>query len=108
MRQTCTGLLLSLVATVLPILAAPTPVIRSAQGANNAAIASTVNLFFGDLGGVNNGIGNSFITGRRDLNWDSVSDFLSEPNLFPGSYFRDVVPKGAQMYASCPGANLSV
>jgi hypothetical protein len=74
---------------------------RSAQGANNAAISSEVNLFFSDLGGVNNGIGGSFTTGRRDLNWDSVPDNLASPNAFPGDFFKTNVPKGAFLSAGC-------
>ncbi|MBC7899560.1 MAG: VCBS repeat-containing protein [Saprospiraceae bacterium] len=56
------------------------PVTRLAAGANPAAIQSAVDQFRADLGGSNNGNGNSFKTGRREINWDGAPDSSSSPN----------------------------
>ena len=55
-------------------------VVRNAGGANAAAVQSAVDQFRGDLGGANNGNGGSFITGRREINWDGAPDTVSSPN----------------------------
>src|SRR5215510_8978240 len=56
---------------------------RTAAGANPAAIQATVDQFRADLGGSNNGVGGSFTSGRREINWDGVSDAFSAPNFLP-------------------------
>jgi hypothetical protein len=56
------------------------PVVRNSSGANAAAIQATVDQFRADLGGANNGVGNSFINGRREINWDGAPDSASSPN----------------------------
>ncbi|HKX84156.1 MAG TPA: VCBS repeat-containing protein, partial [Pyrinomonadaceae bacterium] len=98
----------ALLSAATPILAAPEPVFRISSGANNAAISAAINQFFTDLGGANNGVGGSYTNGRRDLNWDSVSDDNSEPNTFSGDYYRSIVPKGAMLSSMCAGSNLTV
>lgn len=70
------------------------PVVRAATGANAAAIQTTVDQFRSDLGGVNNGVGGSFITGRREINWDGVPDTFSEPNALPFNFFNVNSPRG--------------
>ena len=59
------------------------PVVRQGSGANTAALQAIVDQFRTDLGGANNGVGGSFRTGRREINWDGVPDNFSEPNNFP-------------------------
>ncbi len=71
------------------------PVIRTASGANAAAIQSTVDQFRTDLGGSNNGVGNSFTAGRREINWDGVPDSFSAPNFLPVDFFNVNSPRGA-------------
>jgi len=70
------------------------PVVRQGSGANTAALQAIVDLFRSDLGGTNNGVGGSFGTGRREVNWDGVPDNLSEPNNFPLDFFNVNSPRG--------------
>lgn len=70
------------------------PVVRQAGGANPAAIQATVDQFRTDLGGANNGVGGSFTSGRREINWDGVPDANSEPNNLPTNFFNVNSPRG--------------
>lgn len=70
------------------------PVVRQGSGANAAGLQATVDLFRTDLGGANNGVGGSFTTGRREVNWDGVPDNFSEPNNFPPNFFNLNSPRG--------------
>lgn len=83
---------LALFAFQNPISAAA--LIRVAAGANPAAIQAAVTQFRTDLGGVNNGVGGSFATGRREINWDGVPDNFSEPNPLPYNFFNVNSPRG--------------
>lgn len=69
------------------------PVVRQGAAANAAGLQSTVDQFRSDLG-VNNGVGGSFITGRREINWDGVPDQFAEPNNFPSDFFNVNSPRG--------------
>lgn len=71
------------------------PVARTASGANAAAIQAAVDQFRTDLGGANNGVGNSFTSGRREINWDGVPDSFSAPNVLPFNFFNVNSPRGA-------------
>ncbi len=62
-----------------------TAVTRTATGADPAAIQAAVDAFRTDLGG-NNGVGGSFATGRREINWDGVPDAFSAPNALAGRF----------------------
>ncbi len=70
------------------------PVVRQGSGANTAALQAIVDQFRADLGGNNNGVGGSFTTGRREINWDGVPDSFSEPNNFPLDFFNVNSPRG--------------
>jgi hypothetical protein len=83
---------LLLIALSLPVFAAP--VVRQGSGANAAALQAIVDQFRTDLGGANNGVGGSFISGRREINWDGVPDSFSEPNNFPPNFFNVNSPRG--------------
>lgn len=74
-------------------------VIRVAAGANAAAIQTAVNQFRTDLGGANNGVGASFTTGRREINWDGVADSFSEPNALPFNFFNVNSPRGVVFHS---------
>ena len=74
-------------------------VTRTAAGANPAAIQATVDQFRADLGGANNGVGNSFQTGRREINWDGVPDAFAEPNALPFNFFNVNSPRGAVFHS---------
>ncbi|HEV8592375.1 MAG TPA: VCBS repeat-containing protein [Pyrinomonadaceae bacterium] len=69
-------------------------VIRVGAGASPAAIQTAVDQFRADLGGSNNGVGNSFTSGRREINWDGVPDNFSEPNALPFNFFNVNSPRG--------------
>jgi hypothetical protein len=70
------------------------PVVRQGSGANAAGLQATVDQFRADLGGANNGVGGSFTSGRREINWDGVPDQFSEPNNFPSNFFNVNSPRG--------------
>ncbi len=84
------------------------PVSRFASGANGAAIQATVDQFRADLGGANNGVNGSFITGRREINWDGVPDSASAPNALPNNFFNSNSPRGvvfSSVSMAGPGLN---
>jgi hypothetical protein len=70
------------------------PVVRQGSGANTAGLQAIVDQFRADLGGANNGVGGTFRTGRREINWDGVPDAFSEPNNFPVDFFNINSPRG--------------
>ena len=71
------------------------PVVRQGSGANAAGLQATVDQFRTDLGGaLNPNNGQSFTTGRREVNWDGVPDNFSEPNNFPPNFFNVNSPRG--------------
>lgn len=82
----------TMLVTITTISAAP--VVRQGSGANQAALQSIVDQFRADLGGANNGVGGSFTTGRREVNWDGVPDSFSEPNNLPLDFFNVNSPRG--------------
>lgn len=69
----------------------------NADGANGAAIQATIDQFRADLGGANNGVGGTFATGRREINWDAVPDSFSQPNFLPGNFFNSNSARGVVM-----------
>ncbi len=69
----------------------------NANGINSAAIQATIDQFRADLGGANNGVGGTFATGRREINWDAVPDSFSAPNLLPGNFFNSNSARGVVM-----------
>ena len=78
----------------LVFTATAAPVVRQGTGANAAALQAIVDQFRSDLGGANNGVGGSFVSGRREINWDGVPDSASEPNNFPIDFFNVNSPRG--------------
>lgn len=83
---------LSLFLAVGPVSAGG--VVRQFAGANAAAIQAGVDQFRADLGGVDNGVGGSFTSGRREVNWDVVPANFSEPNNLPTNFFNVNNPRG--------------
>jgi len=75
-------------------------VVRTAAGADAAAIQATVDQFRADLGGANNGVGGSFTTGRREINWDGVPDAFASPNNLPVNFFNVNSPRGVVFSAA--------
>ena len=77
--------------------------VRSASGANPAAIQATVDQFRADLGGANNGVGVfSGVGGRREVNWDAVPNGFSAPNTLPAGFFNQNSQRGLFFVASPP------
>lgn len=98
----CSASIFAMLLTAATITAAP--VVRRANGANAAAIQGMINVFRTiDLGGVNNGVGGSFVSGRREINWDDVPDNFSPFNL-PANYFNSNSPRGAVLSTPCNNA----
>jgi hypothetical protein len=94
----------AVVLAVMPAAASATAVTRSAAGANAASIQATVDQFRADLGGVNNGVGDSFPSGRREINWDGVPDNRAEPNRLPFNFFNTTSPRGAVFESAATSA----
>jgi hypothetical protein len=82
------------IAVVGAMPAGAAPVVRQGSGANTTALQAIVDQFRADLGGVNNGVGGLFTSGRREINWDGVPDAFSEPNDFPLDFFNVNSPRG--------------
>ncbi len=64
------------------------PVVRQGSGVNAAALQPLVDTFRADLGGANNGVGGTFQTGRREINWDGVPDSSAAPNFMEPDFFN--------------------
>jgi hypothetical protein len=79
---------------MLPTGANAASLARGASGSTPAAIQAAVDLFRADLGGANNGVGNSFASGRREINWDGVPDAFAAPNALPNDFFNLNSPRG--------------
>jgi hypothetical protein len=86
--------LVSLSGAIIACNASATTVIRSASGANAAAIQNEVEKFRTDLGVLNANVANTFPTGRREVNWDGVPDQFDSPNAFPANFFNSNSPRG--------------
>src|SRR5262245_52335264 len=92
--------------TAAPFAAQAAPFVRLGTGANAAELSAVVDQFRLDLGGSNNGVGGSFGSGFRSINWDGVPDNLSSPNPFPGDFFNVTSPRGVVF--STPGSGFQV
>src|SRR5207248_1656510 len=76
-----------------PVVASADPEVFEASGATPADIQTAVDAFRNFLGD-NNGVGGTFPTGRREINWDGVPDAFSAPNLLPANFFNSNSPRG--------------
>lgn len=99
-------LLTTACALAAPFAAPAAPFVRLGTGANATDLSAVVEQFRLDLGGVNNGVGGSFESGFRAINWDGVPGNLSSPNLFPGNFFNVTSPRGVVF--STPGSGFQV
>ncbi len=84
------------------------PVVWSAAGANPAAIQTTVDAFRADLGTLNPNNGQSFTSGRRQIDWDAVPDQFSSPNNLPANFFNVNSRRGAVFTTACGNAEFRV
>jgi hypothetical protein len=88
-------------------LAQALPITFEASGPNAAAIQATVDAFKAGLGTLNFPfVVGSFGSGRREINWDGVSEALSDPNLLPNNFFNANSPRGVEF--STPGTGVAV
>ena len=89
-----------------PVTASAAPQVFEASGANPADIQTAVDAFRASLG-TNNGIGGTFASGRREINWDGVPDQFSAPNLLPANFFNSNSPRGAVFFTLGTGFQVS-
>lgn len=71
------------------------PTVTKSSGANAAAIQPSVDQFRAALGQLNPNNGQTFSSGRREINWDGVPDNFASPNFFPHDFFNKNSPRGA-------------
>ncbi|MBC7771602.1 MAG: hypothetical protein H7210_03825 [Pyrinomonadaceae bacterium] len=85
-------------------------VVEFAIGGSDADVTTTVNAFRAATGGVNNpNVPGSFLSGRREINWDGVAETAAAPNLFPGNFFNaGVAPRARGAEFTSPGAGTMV
>jgi len=88
-----------------PGTASADPRVFETSGVTPADIQPTVNAFRARLGN-NNGIGGTFIGGRREINWDGVPDQFAAPNLMPANFFNSNSPRGVVFFT--PGTGFQV
>lgn len=98
--------LIAILAGFVPCLAFGGALVREAAGPNPASIQAAVDEFRADLGGGNNGVGGTFPTGRREINWDGVGDAVASPNSMPANFFNSNSPRGAVFQT--PGAGFQI
>lgn len=100
------SLMVFVLAVLVPCGAFGGALVRSATGPAPASIQAAVDQFRTDLGGANNGVGGTFSTGRREINWDGVADAFSSPNSLPPDFFNANSPRGVLF--STPGTGFQV
>jgi hypothetical protein len=88
-----------------PVAASAAPQVFEASGATPTDIQNKVDAFRAFLG-TNNGVGGTFATGRREINWDGVPDAFSAPNLLPANFFNSNSPRGVVFFT--PGTGFQV
>lgn len=81
------------------------PTVFEASGASPSDILAEVTAFRTFLG-TNNGVGGSFGTGRREINWDAVPDAVADPNFLPPNFFNANSPRGVVFFT--PGTGFKV
>jgi len=92
--------------TLNPVAASVDPEVFQASGATPADIQTAVDAFRNFLG-TNNGVGGTFPTGRREINWDGVPAAFSAPNLLPANFFNSNSPRGAVFFTLGTGFQVS-
>jgi len=69
------------------------PLVRTAAGADAAAIQAAVEAFRNELGP--NNLGSPQLSGRREINWDNLVGSETAPNHLSHSYMNDEFNRGA-------------
>src|SRR5215204_6348101 len=111
MKNTVTNIIRNFILSSLALLMLSTftfaaPVVRQATGTNPAAIQTTVDQFRADLGVLNPNNGQSFTSGRREINWDGVPDNFSAPNFMPNDFFNVNSPRGVVFSSNSGNSSL--
>src|SRR5262245_64087242 len=96
----------ALTLTLNPVAASVDPEVFEASGATPADIQIAVDAFRNFLG-PNNGVGGTFPTGRREINWDGVPDASSAPNLLPANFFNSNSPREVVFFTLGTGFQVS-
>ena len=86
--------------------ASAAPVLFSDAGPFAFDIFSEVRLFRNELGTLNDNVASSFGSGRREINWDDVPEFVAAPHNLPANFFNGVSPRGVVL--STPGTGFEV
>ena len=97
-------LLLTVLLAVFASTAQAEPLVRSGTANDTAGLLPTVNAFRADLGDPNNGVGGTFEAGRREINWDGVTESHLEP--IEPDFFNVLSPRGVVF--STPGSGFRV
>lgn len=77
-----------------------------ASGDSPASIQTTVDDFRAALG-ANNGVGGTFASGRREINWDGVANGFAAPNQLPGNFFNTSSARGVVVTTAGSGVAVS-
>ena len=88
-----------------PATSVAAPVVFEAAGLTAADIQGAVDEFRNFLG-ANNGVGGTFVDGRREINWDGVPDGVAAPNNLPANFFNKNSPRGVIFFT--PGFGFQV
>jgi len=99
-------LVTAVVLLVFPALARGGAITRGAAGPSLASIQAAVDQLRSDLGSTNNGVGGTFPSGHREINWDGVPDTFSSPNNLPANFFNVNSARGVVF--STPGSGFQV
>ncbi len=102
-------LLGSLALLVISTSAFAAPVIRKASGANTYDLSLTMAYFRQDLGGTINPAGNSYTSGRREIDWEDyqyVLGYGDGPAQFPYEYYNKIKPLGVVFNTAYDPSNL--
>lgn len=92
-------------ATTVPVSNVAKPTVVSGAGDIQAVVDQYRTL----LGNNNGGVPGSQTTGRRELNWDGITDDLSAPNLYLGNFFNGAQePLARGIVLTTPGTGLMV
>jgi hypothetical protein len=97
------GVAVVAMSTWCPPAAMAQPIVFAANGPDAASIQPAVDAFRAALGS-DNGIGGTFASGRREVNWDTIPLQFLDP--FPGGFFNANSPRG--LVLSTPGPRMKV
>lgn len=91
------------------VSAASAQLVRSGAGPTAGDIAAALAGFRADLGTLNPNQPGTFLTGRREINWDAVPDASSDPNFLAPNFFNGPAsPRSRGVVFSTPGSGFFV